>query len=204
MADETSTTTTPPSPGGAPEFQLPTFQTLDSPQSEEARSNAATVTTAAQARTDAKEYEENMFRRYMNLERSWGLNKPPENPVAGVGESCIFKAVTSTAVGGLMGVVVGVVCGTMGGMQPGAMLMPGVPEPPRKGWRHEIRDSMRQTRFKARSWAKNFAFISGVYTGVECVVEKMRGKHDVRNSVGAGCITGAGLAVSCGPQVCIV
>lgn len=84
------------------------------------------------------------------------------------------------------------------------VLLPGVPEPPRKTFRHEMRDSWRQTKFKSRSWAKNFAYISGVFSGVECVVEKIRGKHDVLNSVGAGCITGAGLAMSQGPQVCRV
>jgi len=157
------------------------------------------ATAAAQSK-DSKEYEASVFKNFMNLQRRWALNPPPEDPMR-VGESCASKAAISTAVGGAMGVVVGLVFGTMGGMQPGAMLMPGIPEPPRKAWRHEIRDSLRQTRYKARSWAKNFAFISGTYSGVECVVEKMRGKHDVLNSVGAGCITGAGLAISSGPQV---
>jgi import inner membrane translocase subunit TIM22 len=161
---------------------------------------AASAPGAPSATLPAKKYEEFVFHNYMDLQRQWALNPPPEDPMR-VSESCASKAALSTAIGGAMGVVVGVVFGTMGTSQPGALLLPGVPEPPRKAWRHEIRDSLRQTRFKARSWAKNFAFISGTYSGVECVVEKIRGKKDVLNSVGAGCITGAGLAVGSGPQV---
>lgn len=182
----------------APNFSLPSFDELRSPEA--AAQVAQQAAAAGQPEANSSEYEQSVFRNFMNLQRQWAMNPPPADPMR-VSESCATKAAISTTVGGVMGVVVGLVFGTMGGMQPGAMLMPGVPEPPRKAWRHEIRDSLRQTRYKARSWAKNFAFISGTYSGVECVVEKIRGRHDVINSVGAGCITGAGLAVSSGPQV---
>lgn len=160
----------------------------------------APISNSSGANTDAIDQEKHIFNNFLNLKRKWQLNPPPDEPMR-VGESCLAKGALSTVIGAGMGVVVGIVFGAMGGTPAGAILMPGIPEPPRKEWRHEIRDSMRQTRYKARSWAKNFAFISGVYSGVECVVEKVRGKHDVLNSVGAGCITGAGLAVSSGPQV---
>lgn len=53
-----------------------------------------------------------------------------------------------------------------------------------------------------RAWlsAKNFGYIGMVYSGVECLIESMRAKHDVWNGVSAGCITGAGLAFKGGPQ----
>lgn len=53
-----------------------------------------------------------------------------------------------------------------------------------------------------RSWstAKNFGFIGGVFTGVECCIESLRAKNDIYNGVAAGCITGGGLAIKTGPQ----
>lgn len=38
-------------------------------------------------------------------------------------------------------------------------------------------------------------------TGLECVIEKYRAKHDVKNAAIAGCITGATFAASQGPTV---
>ena len=52
--------------------------------------------------------------------------------------------------------------------------------------------------------ARSFGMIGGVYTGVECTVEKVRGKHDMTNALLAGCLTGGGLAVRGGPQATAV
>lgn len=53
-----------------------------------------------------------------------------------------------------------------------------------------------------RSWstAKNFGFIGLVFTGVECSIESLRAKNDIWNGVGAGCLTGGGLALKNGPS----
>lgn len=59
--------------------------------------------------------------------------------------------------------------------------------------------TMKQTWTKSVALSKQFAFIGGVYSGVECVIEKARAKHDVNNAVYAGCVTGAGLAIKGGP-----
>lgn len=46
--------------------------------------------------------------------------------------------------------------------------------------------------------------MGALFAGSECVVEKMRAKHDMYNSVYAGCATGAVLAHSGGPKaMCI-
>lgn len=47
--------------------------------------------------------------------------------------------------------------------------------------------------------AKSFAYIGGMYATVECAVEGYRGKHDIKNHVLTGCVTGAGLAYNQGP-----
>lgn len=53
---------------------------------------------------------------------------------------------------------------------------------------------------RSYSSAKNFGYIGGVYSFVECCIESLRAKNDIYNSISAGCITGGGLAIKSGPQ----
>jgi import inner membrane translocase subunit TIM22 len=187
-------------PTGTPLVSPSSFKAINSPEAKAAA--VATVTDAMSTGANVSESDavyQQAFRDFIAQRRFFGMNPPPPQPLR-VGESCASKMLISTVMGGSMGVAVGLVFGAMNTSNT-SMLIPGVPEPPRKTLRHEFRDSIRQTRFKARSWARNFAFISGVYSGVECAVEKVRGRHDVINAVSAGCITGAGLAMGSGPQV---
>ena len=59
---------------------------------------------------------------------------------------------------------------------------------------------LRATGDKSVYWCKQFAFITGVFTGSECVVEKYRGKHDVWNQVVSGCVAGAAIQAKNGPM----
>ena len=52
-----------------------------------------------------------------------------------------------------------------------------------------------------RSYAKGFGAVGALFAGSECVIEKQRAKHDIYNSVYAGCFSGGVLARSGGPQV---
>lgn len=52
-----------------------------------------------------------------------------------------------------------------------------------------------------RTYAKGFGAVGAIFAGSECVIEKMRAKHDMYNSVYAGCFTGGVLAARAGPQV---
>lgn len=56
-----------------------------------------------------------------------------------------------------------------------------------------------------RAWssAKNFGYIGMIYAGVECSIESLRAKNDIYNGVGAGCLTGGGLAYKSGPQAAL-
>jgi mitochondrial import inner membrane translocase subunit TIM22 len=56
----------------------------------------------------------------------------------------------------------------------------------------------------AFSSAKNFGKIGAIYSGTECAIEGLRAKNDMYNAVGAGCLTGAGLAYQAGPQAMAV
>uniref|UniRef100_A0A5B7AJU4 Mitochondrial import inner membrane translocase subunit TIM22-4-like n=1 Tax=Davidia involucrata TaxID=16924 RepID=A0A5B7AJU4_DAVIN len=53
-----------------------------------------------------------------------------------------------------------------------------------------------------RSWGscKTFAVMGFIFSAAECVVEKARAKHDVTNTVVAGCVTGGALSAKGGPK----
>ncbi|GLU11921.1 hypothetical protein SLE2022_286390 [Rubroshorea leprosula] len=53
-----------------------------------------------------------------------------------------------------------------------------------------------------RSWssAKTFAVMGLIFSAVECVVEKSRAKHDMTNTVVAGCATGGAMSARGGPK----
>lgn len=55
-----------------------------------------------------------------------------------------------------------------------------------------------------RSYAKGFGAMGALFAGSECVIEKVRAKHDMYNSVYAGCTAGAILAHSGGPKAMAV
>ncbi|KAJ1461776.1 mitochondrial inner membrane translocase subunit Tim17/Tim22/Tim23/peroxisomal protein PMP24 [Pelagophyceae sp. CCMP2097] len=96
-------------------------------------------------------------------------------------ESCAFKAATGVFIGGFVGVMMGVFFGILG-----ADPVVGV------AWR-SLGD-------KAIWYCKSFSVITALFSGVDCVVEKARGKHDVLNGGLSGCATGAILAAKQGPQ----
>ena len=58
-----------------------------------------------------------------------------------------------------------------------------------------------RARNGCRSYSKGFGAVGALFAGSECVIEKQRAKHDIYNSVYAGCFSGGVLARSGGPQV---
>jgi len=98
-----------------------------------------------------------------------------------------------------MGLVMGVFLGLMSDMSPPISVIKGKEVPPTP-LREQMRTMVRATGEKSIYWCRNFAFITGVFNGSECLVEKYRGKHDLWNSVASGCVTGAMLQAKSGPQ----
>jgi len=98
-----------------------------------------------------------------------------------------------------MGLVMGVFLGAMSDLTPPVTMIDGreVPQAPIK---EQMRTTLRATAEKSRYWCRQFAFITGVFGGSECLVEKYRGKHDIWNPVASGCITGAAIQAKSGPQ----
>ena len=113
--------------------------------------------------------------------------------------SCGGKAAIGVFGGGMMGLLMGVFLGAMSDATPPVTIIAGkdVPQAPLK---EQVRVTFRATWEKSLYWCRNFAFITGVFGGSECLVEKYRGKSDVWNSVASGCITGAALQAKQGPQ----
>ena len=71
----------------------------------------------------------------------------------------------------------------------------------RVGTRWQLVDSYHMMKSSAKSWSKNFAKVGGVYATVDCVVEKTRGRHDLKNPLMSGCVSGAVFANKTGPIV---
>lgn len=98
-----------------------------------------------------------------------------------------------------MGLLMGVFLGAMSDLTPPVTVIDGK-EVPQAPIREQVRTTLRATGEKSLYWCRQFAFITGVFSGSECLVEKYRGKHDMWNSVASGCITGAALQAKQGPQ----
>lgn len=125
---------------------------------------------------------------------------PTEMPAnfSWISDSCGGKAAIGVFGGGVMGLLMGVFLGAMSDATPPVTVINGkdVPQAP---IREQMKLVMRATADKSIYWCKSFAFITGVFGGSECLVEKYRGKHDVWNPVISGCITGAALQAKSGP-----
>uniref|UniRef100_A0A1D1Y704 Mitochondrial import inner membrane translocase subunit TIM22 n=1 Tax=Anthurium amnicola TaxID=1678845 RepID=A0A1D1Y704_9ARAE len=62
----------------------------------------------------------------------------------------------------------------------------------------------RQMGSRSMSSAKTFAVMGLIFSAAECVVEKARAKHDMTNTVVAGCVTGGAISAKGGPKAACV
>lgn len=134
----------------------------------------------------------------------WWLSpssNPPELPpdYSWISSSCAGKAAIGLFAGGAMGAMMGVFLGAMSDAQPPVQVIAGK-EVPQAPLREQMKVTMRATAEKSKYWCRQFAFLTGVFGGTDCLVEKARGKHDMWNSVASGCITGAAIQAKQGPQ----
>eukprot|EP00594_Rhizosolenia_setigera_P008928 CAMPEP_0178973274 /NCGR_PEP_ID=MMETSP0789-20121207/21628_1 /TAXON_ID=3005 /ORGANISM="Rhizosolenia setigera, Strain CCMP 1694" /LENGTH=260 /DNA_ID=CAMNT_0020661115 /DNA_START=99 /DNA_END=881 /DNA_ORIENTATION=- len=131
--------------------------------------------------------------------QSQNMGTPNPDPTAILTESCGNRAAGSIVMGGAMGLVFGVFMGAMSDMTPPVTVINGkeVPQAPLK---EQMRTVVRATGEKSLYWGRQFAFITGVFSGSECLAEKVRGKSDVWNEVISGCVTGAAMQGKSGPQ----
>eukprot|EP00887_Chlorella_sp_A99_P001415 scaffold8.g1415.t1 len=117
--------------------------------------------------------------------------------------NCAVRTVLSCVMGAGLGVMFGLFMGTMDGAGLGIDGTLAV-ENQKQTVRQVARDMARNAGSKSLSYAKGFAVMGALFAGSECVIEKYRAKHDMYNSIYAGCATGAALAHSAGPKgMCI-
>ncbi|XP_049879005.1 mitochondrial import inner membrane translocase subunit Tim22 [Pectinophora gossypiella] len=95
-------------------------------------------------------------------------------------ESCPFKSLTSCIIGYGLGAAVGLFTSS---------LMPNVTDVTAQQ-NQTAREILREMKNSMLSYAKNFAILGAVFSGVECCIESARGKSDWKNGTYAGGITG--------------
>ena len=105
--------------------------------------------------------------------------------------------------GSVMGVAMGLFLGAMGGDAQVMQLVKGR-EVPQAPFREQMRSAWKSTAGKSRGWAKSFGILTALFEGVECCVEKYRGKHDIWNQCVSGCVVGATLSAGAGPGAACV
>ena len=64
----------------------------------------------------------------------------------------------------------------------------------------QLGDGLRDMKTRALSTGRSFALVGGVYATVECFLERLRGRKDMRNALASGAVTGALIAVRAGPR----
>ncbi|XP_075983641.1 mitochondrial import inner membrane translocase subunit Tim22 [Anticarsia gemmatalis] len=95
-------------------------------------------------------------------------------------ESCPFKSITSCIIGYGLGGAVGLFTSS---------LMPNVTDATAQQ-NQTAREILREMKNSMLSYAKNFAILGLVFSGIECCIETARGKSDWKNGTYAGGVTG--------------
>lgn len=114
-------------------------------------------------------------------------------------ESCIFNIISHGAMGFLFGGALGLFLSGMTSTGPEAQLLnPDYKRP--MGIRAQAREIFGEMAGKTWKSAKNFGLIAAMFTGFECAVETYRAKHDIGNTLAAGCATGGVLGAKAGPK----
>lgn len=113
--------------------------------------------------------------------------------------NCFIKSVMSGVMGGGMGIAFGLFTSSMENASGGG-IDGSLAAQENRPTRVVMKEMALNMKTKSLSYAKGFAAMGFLYSGIECLVEKHRAKHDKLNPVYAGCITGGILAHSGGPQ----
>ncbi|ESW03513.1 hypothetical protein PHAVU_011G019700 [Phaseolus vulgaris] len=108
--------------------------------------------------------------------------------------NCAVRSVVSGVMGGGLGIFMGLFLG--------ALDNPLMQE--EMTGRQQLIYQAKQMGRRSWSSAKAFAVMGFVFSAAECVVEKARAKHDITNTVVAGCATGGAISAKGGPKAACV
>jgi hypothetical protein len=78
--------------------------------------------------------------------------------------------------------------------------LPFPTEPPSVPLRVAFVQGLREMKTRSLASGKQFGIVGGVYTTIECFMEKARGRKDLPNAMMAGFVTGAVIAARTGPS----
>ncbi|KAM7267265.1 hypothetical protein ACFE04_009431 [Oxalis oulophora] len=130
-----------------------------------------------------------------------GSNIPPFNMPSRVEaeaqmiwENCFTRTIISGVMGGGLGLFMG--------MFLGALENP-IAQDTMSGKQQFIYTAKQMGR-KSLSSCIAFGTMGAIFSGVECVVEKRRAKHDIKNTAIAGCATGGVMSGRAGPQAACI
>jgi mitochondrial import inner membrane translocase subunit TIM22 len=144
-------------------------------------------TNEGAARTTSKKPKRKTYERVK-------MPTPEDIYAADAMDNCALKTVMSTVLGGALGAAMGIVFGAFEPMEIAA------PDAPKVKIMDQVKAGARAAGARSWSYAKGFAAFGALYAGSECVVEKVRAKHDIANSAYAGCFTGGVMARAGGPS----
>ncbi|XP_047339077.1 mitochondrial import inner membrane translocase subunit TIM22-1-like [Impatiens glandulifera] len=112
------------------------------------------------------------------------LPTPEEVQGQDVWNNCAVRSVFSGVMGGGLGLFMGLFLGSLD--------TPLVQE--ELTTRQQIVNQAKNMGRRSLSSCKAFAVMGFVFSAAECVVEKARAKHDITNTVAAGCVTGGAMS----------
>ncbi len=111
--------------------------------------------------------------------------------------NCAVRTIMSGVMGSGLGVVFGVFMGTMDTSHIDGSLTATTEK---KSFRQVLKEVGKSTWARSKSYGKGFGMMGALFSGSECIIESYRAKHDMYNSIYAGCAAGAILAHSGGPK----
>ncbi|CAI6344095.1 unnamed protein product [Macrosiphum euphorbiae] len=101
-----------------------------------------------------------------------------EKTLDSITESCAFKCILSGVMGFALGGAIGLFTSSVN---------PQIKPP---GQQETVKEIIREMKTSSLGYAKNFALLGAVFSGIECIVETYRGQSDWKNGTYAGGITG--------------
>ncbi|XP_059656280.1 mitochondrial import inner membrane translocase subunit TIM22-4-like [Cornus florida] len=104
--------------------------------------------------------------------------------------NCAVRSVVSGAMGGGLGLFMGLFLGALDNPLMQAEMT----------GRQQFIYTAKQMGSRSWSSCKTFAVMGFIFSATECVVEKARAKHDITNTLVAGCVTGGALSARGGPK----
>ncbi|KAF8409230.1 hypothetical protein HHK36_005304 [Tetracentron sinense] len=108
--------------------------------------------------------------------------------------NCAIRSVVSGVMGGVLGLCMGLFLG--------ALDNPLMQE--EMTGKQQFIYTAKQMGWRSFSSAKTFSVMGFIFSAAECGVEKVRAKHDITNTVVAGCVTGGALSAKGGPKAACI